>query len=71
MINITAQSIVPLFIVKQREKTHTWCNFPFLRIFQLKQTKHSCKGVLLQVELHPHGTEITSGDRMKSTILVR
>ena len=27
--------------------------------------------VLLQVELNPRGTERTSGDRMKSAILVR
>ena len=67
---ITAQSIIPIFIMKQREQNHTSCKFPFLHIFQLRQTKHSCKGVLLQVELHPRGIERTSGNRIKSTILV-
>ena len=71
MRNITAQGIIPLFIMKQREQNHTCCNFSFLHICQLKQTNHSCKGVLLQVELYPRGTERTSGDRTKSTILVR
>ena len=69
--DITAQSTILPFITNHREQTHTWRKSPFLHIFQLKQTKHSCKGVLLQVELQPHGTERTSGDIMKSAILVR
>ena len=71
MKEITARSIIPPFISKKREQTHTWCELTFLHSFKLKQTKHSWKGVLLQVELHPRGTEITSGDRMKSAIIVR
>ena len=46
----------PLYIMKQIEQTHTWYDFPFPHIFQLRQAKNSCKGVTLQVELHPHGT---------------
>ena len=57
--------------MKQIDKTHTWCKSPFFHNFQLRQTKHSCKGVLLQVELHPHGTERTSGDIIRSAMLVR
>ena len=33
--------------------------------------QYSPECVLLQVELHPRGTERTSGDRMKSAILLR
>ena len=32
MKEITAQSIILQFIMKQREKIHTWSNFPFLHI---------------------------------------
>ena len=71
MKDITAQSIIPPIIMKQREKTHTWCKYPFLHIFQFKQTNHSCNCVLVQVELHPCGTERTSGNIIKSAITVR
>ena len=72
MKDIIEQSINPPFIMKQRDQTHTWCNYPFLHIFfQFKQTKHSWKGVLYQVELHPRGTDVTSGGRIKSVMIVR
>ena len=57
MRDITSQSIIPLFIMKQREQNHTWCYFPFLHICQLRIVKNSCKVVLLQVELHTRGVE--------------
>ena len=70
MQDITAQIIIPPFIIKQIEQTHPWCKLFFLNIFQLKQTKYSYKGVLLQVELHPCRTYRTSGDIMNSAMLV-
>ena len=39
-------------------------NWLFSIFSQLKQTKNSCKGVFLQVELHPRGTKRTSDERM-------
>ena len=57
MKEITLQGIILQFIMKQREQTHIWSNFLSFLFCQLRQTKHSCKGVLLQMELLPRGTK--------------
>ena len=46
----------PIYHEAKRE-THIWSNFLSFILCQLRQTKHSCKGVLLQVELLPRGTK--------------
>ena len=57
MRDITAQGIIFLYIMKQREQTHTWYDSLSLIFFQLRQIKHSCQGMFLQVELHPRVTK--------------
>ena len=58
--------------------TTRWKIKPQRRVMQRKKlqqivttSSHSSRQLLLQVELHPQGTERTSGNRMKLDILVR